>query len=205
MLPRVTLSGVLIGLATSVSLQAVAAPASVEWQRALLDQYCIACHNDQAPMANLTLQTVALDQVGQRADEVGVWERVVLRLRAREMPPVGLPRPQPTAYDQLASWLETSLDDAAAATPNPGRPVIHRLNRAEYTNAIRDLLALEIDGREHLPADDSGYGFDNIGDVLSLSPSLLERYMIAAAKISQLAVGDPGIRPTLQTLSLIHI
>ena len=202
MLPRVTLSGVLIGLATSVSLQAVAAPASVEWQRALLDQYCIACHNDQAPMANLTLQTVALDQVGQRADEVGVWERVVLRLRAREMPPVGLPRPQPTAYDQLASWLETSLDDAAAATPNPGRPVIHRLNRAEYTNAIRDLLALEIDGREHLPADDSGYGFDNIGDVLSLSPSLLERYMIAAAKISQLAVGDPGIRPTLQTYSM---
>jgi len=193
---------VLIGLATSVSLQAIGAPASVEWQRALLDQYCIACHNDQAPMANLTLQTVALDQVGQRADEIGVWERVVLKLRAREMPPVGLPRPQPTAYDQLASWLEASLDDAAASAPNPGRPVIHRLNRAEYTNAIRDLLALEIDGREHLPADDSGYGFDNIGDVLSLSPSLLERYMIAAAKISQLAVGDPGIRPTLQTYSV---
>ncbi len=202
MLPRVTLSGVLIGLATSVSLQAIGAPASVEWQRALLDQYCIACHNDQAPMANLTLQTVALDQVGQRADEIGVWERVVLKLRAREMPPVGLPRPQPTAYDQLASWLEASLDDAAASAPNPGRPVIHRLNRAEYTNAIRDLLALEIDGREHLPADDSDYGFDNIGDVLSLSPSLLERYMIAAAKISQLAVGDPGIRPTLQTYSV---
>ena len=202
MLQHVTLSGVLLGLATTVSLQAADAPASVEWQRALLDQYCVACHNDQTQMANLTLQTVALDQVGHLANEVGVWERVALKLRAREMPPVGLPRPATTDYDRLASWLEVSLDNAAGLAPNPGRPVIHRLNRAEYTNAIRDLLALEIDGREHLPADDSGYGFDNIGDVLSLSPSLLERYMIAAAKISQLAVGDPGIRPTLQTYSM---
>ena len=202
MLQRVTLSGMLLGLATTLSLQAAGAPASVQWQRALLDQYCISCHNDQLSTANLTLQTVALDQVGQRGDEVGVWERVVLKLRAREMPPVGLPRPAPLDYDRLASWLEASLDNAARLAPNPGRPVIHRLNRAEYTNAIRDLLALEIDGREHLPADDSGYGFDNIGDVLSLSPSLLERYMIASAKISQLAVGDPGIRPTLQTYSM---
>ena len=95
MLQRVTLSGVLLGLATTVSLQAAGAPASVEWQRSLLDQYCVACHNDQTQMANLTLQTVALDQVGHLADEVGVWERVVLKLRAREMPPVGLPRPAP--------------------------------------------------------------------------------------------------------------
>jgi len=185
-----------------MSLQAADAPASVGWQRTFLDQYCISCHNDQVRMADFTLQTIALDQVGHRVDEVGVWEKVVLKLRAREMPPPGLPRPDAPAYDQLASWLETSLDNAAAISPNPGRPVVHRLNRAEYTNAIRDLLALEIDGREYLPADDSGYGFDNIGDVLSLSPSLLERYMIAAAKISQLAVADPELRPTLQTYSM---
>jgi hypothetical protein len=178
------------------------APGDVAWQRALLDQYCIGCHNDRTRTAELTLQTVALDQVGHLADEVGVWESVVLKLRAREMPPAGRRRPEPAAYDRLASWLETSLDEAAVAAPDPGRPVIHRLNRAEYTNAVRDLLAIDIDGREHLPADDSGYGFDNIGDVLSISPSLLERYMIAAAKISQLAVGDPGIRPAVQTYSV---
>ncbi len=193
------LCGVLLGLVTTLPLQAADAPASVAWQRALLNQYCIACHNDQLLTGGLNLQTVALDRVGQHPDEVGVWEKVATKLRAREMPPVGMPRPDSPDYDRLAGWLESSLDAAAAAAPNPGRPVIHRLNRAEYTNAIRDLLALEIDGREYLPADDSGYGFDNIGAVLSLSPSLLERYMIAAAKISQLAVGDPDLRPTLQT------
>ena len=90
------------------------------------------------------------------------------------MPPAGMPRPDEATYDSLANYLEAELD---GATPNPGRPVLHRLNRAEYTNAIRDLLALEIDGTSLLPADDSGYGFDNIGDVLSVSPMLLERYM----------------------------
>ena len=115
------------------------------------------------------------------------------------MPPAGLPRPEPASYDRLAAWLESQLDAAFAAAPNPGRPVVHRLNRAEYTNAIRDLLGLEIDGRDLLPPDDSGYGFDNIADVLSMSPSLLERHMIASARISQLVVADPDIRPTLQT------
>ena len=223
MLRAVALSSVLLGLATAVSLQAtrvgvvpsvpphtpgrdlatpaqqVAPLAGVEWQRTFLDQYCVGCHNDRTRTAELSLQTVALDQVGHATDEIAVWEKVVRKLRAQSMPPAGRRRPHPTEYDRLASWLETSIDAAAAAAPNPGRPVIHRLNRAEYTNAIRDLLALDIDRRELLPADDSGYGFDNIGDVLSLSPSLLERYMIAAAKISQLAIGDPNIRSVLQT------
>jgi mono/diheme cytochrome c family protein len=221
----VALSGVLLGLLGAVSLDAArggvtapvrpvglatasaqraagSAPATADWQRALLDQYCVACHNDRTRVAELSLQSVSLDQVGRVAAEIGVWEKVVRKLRAESMPPAGRRRPEPAAYDRLASWLETTLDEAAAAAPNPGRPVIHRLNRAEYTNAIRDLLALEIDGRELLPADDSGYGFDNIGAVLSLSPSLLERYMIAAAKISQLAVGDPGLRPTVQTYTV---
>jgi hypothetical protein len=195
----------LLGLGAILPVQLAAqdpAQESANWQRAFLNQYCIACHNDVTREANFSLQTIALDQVGHRLDEIGIWENVVIKLRAREMPPPGMPRPDAPAYDRLAAWLETSLDDAAAAAPNPGQPVVHRLNRAEYTNAIRDLLALEIDGREYLPADDSGYGFDNIGDVLTLSPSLLERYMIAAAKISQLAVGDPNLLTTVQTYEM---
>lgn len=205
MLRRVVLSCIFIGLALVMSMQVLAqdlAQADTDWQRSFLNQYCIACHNDATLTANFTLQTIALDQVGHKLDEIGVWEKVVLKLRAREMPPPEMPRPDAQAYDRLAGWLETALDEAAAANPNPGQPVIHRLNRAEYANAIRDLLNLEIDGREYLPADDSGYGFDNIGDVLTLSPSLLERYMIAAAKISQLAVGDPDILPTVKTYEM---
>jgi len=204
-LRSLTLPGLLLGLGAILPAQLAAqepAQDSADWQRAFLNQYCIACHNDVTREANFTLQTIALDQVGHRLDEIDIWENVVLKLRAREMPPPGMPRPDAPAYDRLAAWLETSLDDAAAASPNPGQPVVHRLNRAEYTNAIRDLLALEIDDREYLPADDSGYGFDNIGDVLTLSPSLLERYMIAAAKISQLAVGDSNLLPTVQTYEM---
>ena len=159
----------------------------------------MACHNDRTLTAGLSLQTVALDGVGQVAGDVGVWEKVIRKLRAQSMPPAGRRRPEPAGYDRMASWLEAAIDEVAAGAPNPGRPVIHRLNRAEYTNAIRDLLALDIDGRDLLPPDDSGYGFDNIGDVLSLSPSLLDRYMIAAARISQIAVGDPGLRPAHQS------
>ena len=111
------------------------------------------------------------------------------------MPPAGLPRPDQATYDSFAAYLETSIDRAAAAMPNPGRPAVHRLNRAEYANAVRDLLAVDIDGRSLLPADDSGYGLDNIGDVLSVSPALMERYMSAAVKISRLAVGAPVTIP----------
>lgn len=191
----------LSALATSAWAQA-SDHSSTDWQRDFLNRYCIACHNDTTREAGFTLQTIALDQVGHRSDEVGVWEKVVLKLRAREMPPPGMPRPGGPDYDQLAAWLESSLDAAAAANPNPGRPVVRRLNRAEYTNAIRDLLDLEINGNEYLPADDSGYGFDNIGDVLTLSPSLLERYMIAAARISQLAVGDSNLLPSTATYEM---
>jgi len=191
----------LSALCTTAMAQAPERPAT-DWQRNFLNQYCIACHNDTTREAGFTLQTIALDHVGLRDDEVGIWERVVLKLRAREMPPPGLPRPGGADYDQLAAWLETSLDEASAADPNPGRPLVHRLNRAEYTNAIRDLLDLEINGNEYLPADDSGYGFDNIADVLTLSPSLLERYMIAAARISQLAVGDSRLLPSTATYEM---
>ena len=166
--------------------------------RALLDQYCVGCHNDRTRQADLTLQTIDTDQIGQNADEVEIWEKVARKLRARAMPPPGRPRPDDAVYDAVAASLETALDRAAAADPNPGRPPIHRLNRVEYRNAIRDLLALEIDERAMLPPDESGYGFDNIADILAMSPVLLDRYMVAAEKVSRLALGDVSIRPAVQ-------
>ena len=167
--------------------------------RALLDRYCVTCHNQALKTAELTLDTTNVENVSQGA---AVWEKVVRKLRGREMPPIGMPRPDETGYDSLAAYLERELDGAAAANPNPGRTATaHRLNRAEYTNAIRDLLVLEIEGESLLPADDSG-GFDNLGDLLSVSPLLTEKYMSAARKISRLAVGDPTIRPDIKTYTV---
>ncbi|MCY4029756.1 MAG: DUF1592 domain-containing protein [Acidobacteria bacterium] len=161
--------------------------------RSVLDRYCTACHNDRLRTANLTLESLDVAHVGAGAE---TWEKVIRKLRAREMPPPRRPRPDDATYVRFVDWIEGELDVAALANPNPGAETIHRLNRTEYTNAIRDLLALEIDGRELLPADDQSYGFDNIADVLTLSTSLLERYMLAAGKIAQLAVGSPSIRKT---------
>ena len=118
------------------------------------------------------------------------------------MPPEGMPRPDETTYDAFAAYLEAQLDEAAAANPNPGRPVLHRLNRVEYTNAVRDLLAVDIDGETLLLADDSRHGFDNIADVLTVSPALLERYMSAARKISRLAIGDSDVDPVVETYTV---
>ena len=175
------------------------AGAAVASPRATLDRYCITCHNQKRPTADLALDTLDL---GNAAANARTLEKVAARLRSRTMPPVGLPRPDRATYDTVAVRIEAALDAHSAAHPDPGRPVIHRLNRAEYANAVRDLLALDVDVRALLPADDSGYGFDNISDVLSLSPALLERYMSAAGKISRLAVGDPAIRPVVQTYSI---
>jgi mono/diheme cytochrome c family protein len=167
--------------------------------RAMLDEYCVGCHNDRARQGGLTLQTINTNQVGEIADDVAVWEKVARKLRGRAMPPPGRRRPDDAVYDAVASSLETAIDRAAAATPNPGQPPIHRLNRVEYRNAIRDLLALEVDERELLPPDESGYGFDNIADILAVSPVLLDRYMVAAEKISRLALGDASsIRPAVE-------
>jgi mono/diheme cytochrome c family protein len=166
--------------------------------RSLLDAYCVRCHNPRLKTAGLVLdRTVDADDVTVAPE---MWERVVRKVRSGAMPPAGLPRPDATSFKSWVSNLEGALDRAAEASPNPGRPAaVHRLNRAEYANAVRDLLAIQIDGRSFLPADDSGYGFDNIGDVLSVSPGLLERYMLAAAKVARLAVGDPMLRPGTTT------
>ena len=168
---------------------AASAPAPSQ-QRALIDKYCVGCHNDRAKTGNLTLQGLNVNHVAENA---ATWEKVVRKLRSGSMPPPAMPRPDPETANGLVSYLETSLDKASAAAPNPGGSAIHRLNRAEYTNAIRDLLSLELDGRALLPSDEASYGFDNIADVLSVSPALLERYLSAAQKISRLAVGDPTL------------
>jgi len=159
-----------------------------------ITQYCATCHNARNRTA-ATASGVVLDHVDftRLAQDGEMWEKVIRKLRAGAMPPAGMPRPDRAAHDALVSFLETTLDRAAANRPNPGRPSPHRLNRAEYANAIRDLLALNVDSAGLLPPDDSADGFDNNADVLSVSPVLLERYLSAAATISALAVGDPKI------------
>ena len=132
-----------------------------------------------------------------------VWEKVIRKLSADQMPPPGRPAPDKPHKDALVSWLVTEIDRDATAHPNPGRTEsVHRLNRAEYHNAVRDLLALDLDVSELLPADDMSYGFDNMAGVLRITPSLLDRYVAAARKISRGAIGDPAIAPTAQTFRL---
>ncbi len=164
--------------------------------RPVVDRYCVGCHSARVKAAGIVLEGMDGAMV---AHDPAVWEKVVRKLRSGAMPPQGLPRPDPATYDALAGWLETTLDRAALAQPNAGRPLVHRLNRAEYANAIRDLLALDIDPATLLPPDDSSYGFDNIADVLGTSPALLESYLTAAGKISALAVGSPAMGPSSQT------
>ena len=160
--------------------------------RALLDRYCVACHNQRTLTAGLALDTLDLSRVGADA---AVWEHVVRRLRAGEMPPAGRPRPDADIAHGFVSWLEGELDRAALAAPDPGRAAVHRLNRVEYANAVRDLFGLEIDAHALLPPDDEHHGFDNIAEVLSVSPTLIDRYLAAARRISRLVVGDAALRP----------
>jgi cytochrome c551/c552 len=155
-------------------------------QRAVLDQYCVTCHNQKLKTAGLMLDKLDLAQVGEHAEQ---WEKVVRKLRAGMMPPAGLPRPNAAAYEALTVALENELDRAAQANPHLPAPGVHRVNRTEYSNAIRGLLALDIDAAAFLPADDSSYGFDNVVSGLGVSPALVEGYVEAAAKISRLALG----------------
>ncbi len=158
-----------------------------------LTRYCTGCHNDRARTAGFSLNPAT---VGQNSS---IGEKVVRKLRMRTMPPVGAPRPDEATYARLTTWLETRLDQAAAAHPNPGAPLVHRLNRTEYASAIEDLLGLKVDVTELLPGDDSAFGFDNNAEVLTISPVLLERYLSAADRISALALGDPETEPASQT------
>ena len=169
--------------------------------RVFLDANCVACHNSRRLTANLSLDRDTVDPRVAHED-AEVWEKVIRKLRTGAMPPASRPRPDPRDLDQFVSHLETTIDEAATRRPMVGRPVAHRLNRTEYANAVGDLLDLEVDPTDLLPPDDAGYGFDNIGDVLTVSPMLLERYMSAAGKISRLATGSAGRETTTHTYSL---
>ena len=186
------------GVRASQPREPAAAAAS---RRALLDRYCVTCHNQRLRTGGLALDALDVSRVGEAPD---VWERVVLKLRGGMMPPAGRPRPDRQASEDFRAWLEAELDHAAASRLEPGRVPTHRLNRAEYANAVRDLLALEVDGAALLPADGTGHGFDNLAGTLALSPVLMERYLSAARRISRLAVGDPTIGPgfTSQTYGI---
>jgi hypothetical protein len=163
-----------------------AAPASPAAERALLDQYCVTCHSGKLRTANFSLQSADIHAV---ADHPEIWEQVIRKLRAGMMPPPGMPRPPLAKYEQLRDWLEAEIDSKAAQHPNPGSVVLHRLNRTEYANAIRDLLDLKADVPTLLPPDDSARGFDNVAGSLTISPTLLEAYTTAATRIARMAVG----------------
>src|SRR5262249_35040693 len=169
-------------------------------QQALVDKYCVGCHNRRARVAGLALDTVDVGHVGENAE---TWEKVVQKLRGGLMPPAGRPRPDETTNRTFVSWLESQLDRAAATNPNVGRTqAFHRLNRGEYRNAVRDVLGIDIDVTALLPADDASYGFDNIAGSLKVNQSLMERYLSAALKISRAAVGSPLPAPAVDEFSV---
>src|SRR5499427_1658624 len=168
--------------------------------RAVIDKYCVTCHNERLKTAGLMLDKADVDHVGSSPE---IWEKVLRKLRAREMPPSGSPRPDTETYTAVSALLEKMLDDAASASPNPGRVAVHRLNRTEYANTIRDLLGLQIDAKALLAADEADQeGFDNVASVLSVSPVLLEGYLSAARTISRLAVADPAINPAADVFKI---
>src|SRR5215472_10748526 len=159
--------------------------------RELVSTYCVSCHNQRVKTAGLALDAADADHLANSAE---TWEKVIVKLRSRAMPPAGVRRPDNATYDRVASWLESEIDRAAATRVNPGRTAsLHRLNRAEYANSIRDLLAVEVDPQAMLPPDEQAFGFENNAEALSTQPALLDRYVTAAAEISRRAVGDPSM------------
>lgn len=168
-------------------------PATPTPARQLVTQYCVSCHNEKLKTAGLALDRADADHAGNSAE---IWEKVIVKLRSRAMPPPGIRRPDNATYDKVAGWLESEIDRAAATHVNPGRTAtLHRLNRAEYANAIRDLLAVEVDAQAVLPPDEQAFGFENNADALAIQPALLDRYVSAASSIARRAVGDPTIPP----------
>ena len=195
-LRALTLAAVCFSLAP---LTAQAQSAAAVDHSGVVTKYCVTCHNERTKIAGLMLDKANVTDPSATAD---VWEKAIRKMRVGMMPPQGAPHPDAAAQTALISYLQTSLDRAGTLHPNPGRPLVHRLNRAEYANAIRDLLALDVDASALLPPDDAAYGFDNIADALGISPVLLERYLTAAGKISSLAVGDPSTGPAGETFRI---
>ncbi|MGE3512191.1 MAG: DUF1592 domain-containing protein [Vicinamibacterales bacterium] len=180
-------------------------PGSDMPRRDAIQRYCLTCHNDRLKTAGLTLEALDVERPGAHPVE---WEKVVAKLRSGSMPPAGRPRPDATTYASLVTWLETELDRTWAASPNPGRiGAVHRLNRTQYNNAIRDLFALDVDVRAQLPGDETADGsFDNFADSLSISTAHLERYLSVARQVTRLAVGLPPAAPVVSTFEVpLHI
>jgi len=205
MLQTRTLASIGIALAVAALLPAATLQAqnsnssAASDYRTTLQLYCVGCHSGPTPFAGLNLEPLDFANLEENGE---IWEKLIRKLRARQMPPAGMPKPDEATMEALVKFVETGRDRLAEVKPNPGRTTLHRLNRTEYGNAIRDLLALEIDVAELLPADDIGYGFDNIGDVLSVSPFLLERYLATAGKVSRAAVGDTTMPVQYQTYTV---
>ena len=193
------MSKLAFALATFLVMSGVMSARPQADHRAVLDKYCVTCHNERAKTAGVMLDKADLNNIAASAE---VLEKAVRKVRVGMMPPLGQPRPDDATRESLLKYLTAELDKAAATNPNPGRPLLSRLNRTEYRNAIRDLLALDVDTAVLLPPDDSAYGFDNVGDVLGVSPSLLERYMGAAGRVSALAVGDVDMAPAGETFRI---
>jgi hypothetical protein len=174
-----------------------AADSAGHWQS--IEHYCVDCHNGVDLAGDIAFDSMSPDRM---VADAGIWEKAIRKLNGGFMPPPGEPRPNPAELGELIAWLETAQDDAARENPQPGAPALHRLNRTEYGNAVRDLLDLPFDAASLLPGDDSSAGFDNIASALSVSPALMQAYVAAAAKISRLAIGDPTISPGETTYSV---
>src|SRR5437870_11998843 len=173
--------------------------------KSVLDQYCVGCHSTRLKTGGLDLESLNLDAPGANAE---TWEKVIAKLRAGSMPPPGRPRPDKATYRAVASRLEQQVDRAWDAKPDPGRiAAVHRLNRAEYNNAIRDLLAIDFDAKPKLPGDETADGsFDNFADVLSISTAHLERYLSVGRGVTRLAVGLPPAVPAVERFEIpLHI
>jgi len=186
--------GMILGVSGYVQAQQTSSSSgqyTVDQYRETLDRYCVTCHNETLNTAFLMLDKANVNNIGEAPH---IWEKLITKLSLRSMPPVGMPRPDEAFYKSFIPYLETNLDKHAESNPNPGTTVsAHRLNRTEYANAVRDLLAVDIDEKSMLLADNSG-GFDNLGNLLSVSQVLLENYMAVASQVSSLAVGNPNAK-----------
>src|SRR5215468_483764 len=193
------------GGAAAVAVWGAPAKSPTSDPKTFLDTYCITCHNQKIKTAGLALEAVDVSKPGSNPE---VWERVIAKLRAGSMPPPGIPRADAASYNAVAGTLESEIDRSWAEHPNPGRiSPVHRLNRAEYNNAIRDLFALDIDVKPLLPGDETADGsFDNFADVLSISTAHLERYMSVARQVTRLAVGLPPAKPGMDRFEIpLHV
>ncbi len=181
--------------AAAFAFQATPAKRPTSPAAELVNKYCVGCHNQKLKTAGLILDSADKVNVANSAE---TWEKVIVKLRSRAMPPVGMPHPDSATYDSVSGWLESELDRASAARVNPGRTAsLHRLNRAEYANAVRDLVAVDVDAQAMLPPDEQAYGFENNAEALSMQPALLDRYVTAAAAVARRAVGDPNMPPAI--------